>query len=463
LEIAPSATMVTSNTNENTDVDMDKDTDTTYGLTTMPSIDYEQGEGHGNIQYLQPSSYSQDSSGHDYDSTSMYDNEDYHHDHDQHHDQHETHHDQQYDHHHKYRDSDHDVNGRNTNLEEEDDADSDVGETEGANGVFHKRRNLTSWSDAASSLHSPISFAELKMKSLIGGGGFGQVWSATWRGTPVAVKVLSAITDPQTKMHVQKAILQEFAAEINLLSGMRHPNICLYIGACLEPTNRAIVTELAANGSLWDALRLPLQPPFAITPADGMPASWPFGLYDPHIFDRAGSGSILSPPPSTWPWALVRRVAEGAARGMNYLHCGMPAVLHRDLKSANILLDDSYNPKVCDFGLSRLKAQEKTMTGNCGTVQWMAPEILANEKYAEPADVFSYGIILWELLKRECPYDGMSSIQCALAVLNKDMRPEIPDWCPAKFASLIRSCIAKDPSKRPTFSEILHILDSMPK
>jgi len=457
--------MVTSNTNENTDTDIDIDTNTTYGLTTMPSIDYEQGEGQGNIQYLQPSSYSQDSSGHENDSTSMYDNEDYHHDHDhdQHHDQQETHHDQHYDQHNKYRDSDHDVNGRNANVEDENDADSDKGETEGANGVFHKRRNLTSWSDAASSLHSPISFAELKMKSLIGGGGFGQVWSATWRGTPVAVKVLSAITDPQTKMHVQKAILQEFAAEINLLSGMRHPNICLYIGACLEPTNRAIVTELAANGSLWDALRLPLQPPFAITPADGMPASWPFGLYDPHIFDRAGSGSILSPPPSTWPWALVRRVAEGAARGMNYLHCGMPAVLHRDLKSANILLDDSYNPKVCDFGLSRLKAQEKTMTGNCGTVQWMAPEILANEKYAEPADVFSYGIILWELLKRECPYDGMSSIQCALAVLNKDMRPEIPDWCPEKFASLIRSCIAKDPSKRPTFSDILHILDSMPK
>lgn len=60
---------------------------------------------------------------------------------------------------------------------------------------------------------------------------------------------------------------------------------------------------------------------------------------------------------------------------MNYLHCGSPPVLHRDLKSANILLDDSYNAKVADFGLSRLKAQERSMTGNCGTVQWMAPEV----------------------------------------------------------------------------------------
>jgi len=81
------------------------------------------------------------------------------------------------------------------------------------------------------------------------------------------------------------------------------------------------------------------------------------------------------PPPGTWAWVLVKRVAEGAARGMNYLHCGKPAVLHRDLKSANILLDDSYNPKVCDFGLSRIKAHENSMTANYGTGQWMAPEI----------------------------------------------------------------------------------------
>jgi len=116
---------------------------------------------------------------------------------------------------------------------------ADSGETEGANGLLHKRKNLTAASDAASSLHSPIPFDELKMNRLIGGGGFGQVWSAMWRGTPVAVKLLSASSEAES---VQKAILQEFVAEINMLSGMRHPNVCLYIGACLEPSNRAIVT-----------------------------------------------------------------------------------------------------------------------------------------------------------------------------------------------------------------------------
>jgi len=206
-----------------------------------------------------------------------------------------------------------------------------------------------------------------------------------------------------------------------------------------------------------------LKAPFTVS--DGLPPVWPFDLYDNSLLENSGPRSIMSPPPGTWPWALVRRVAEGAARGMNYLHCGQPAVLHRDLKSANILLEaDSYNPKVCDFGLSRIKAHENnSMTANCGTVQWMAPEILANETYAEPADVYSYGIILWELLSRDCPYEGMSAIQCALAVLNRDVRPEIPTWCPQLFVQLIQACIDKEPSNRPTFTDILTTLDSMPK
>lgn len=146
---------------------------------------------------------------------------------------------------------------------------------------------------------------------------------------------------------------------------------------------------------------------------------------------------------------------------MAYLHHGNPPVLHRDLKSANLLLDDSYTAKVCDFGLSRLKAQARSMTGNCGTVQWMAPEVLANMSYDEKADVFSYGIILWELLSRECPYEGMTAIQCALAVLNRDKRPEIPKWCPPSFHALIKSCVKKDPTERPSFSQVILALDAM--
>jgi hypothetical protein len=333
--------------------------------------------------------------------------------------------------------------------EDEDDVVSD--ENDPRKNIVHKRKNLTQSTDTSKSLLSTIRYDELQLEEVIGGGGFGQVWRATWRSTPVAVKVL---TGSAQRVNVSRGILEEFAAEINMLKGMRHPNICLYMGACLDPPNRAIVTELAANGSLWDALRLRLHAPYL--PCDGKTrAAWPLKLYPEHAKPSL-------PPKGTWPWALVKRVASGAARGMTYLHSGSPPVLHRDLKSANLLLDESYTAKVCDFGLSRLKAQERSMTGNCGTVQWMAPEILGNQPYAEPADVFSFGIILWELLTGECPYDGMTAIQCALAVLNRDQRPPIPSWCPPALSSLISSCVKRTPSQRPTFSQVCLALESMP-
>ena len=328
------------------------------------------------------------------------------------------------------------------------------------------------------------------------------------------------------------------------------------MGACLDPPNRAIITELAANGSAWDALRLPLEPPF--TACDGTArTAWPAKLYLPdeqHGLPPTGNNDFASvslntpvPPKGTWPWQLVKRVACGAARGMAYLHSGSPPVLHRDLKSANLLLDESYTTKVCDFGLSRLKAKERSMTGNwyvskptnvcdaislpfghygllintwicsflvvfwyflvvgSGTgasneychvlvptgirsasmsfcspfvlnlflasticmffdpskVQWMAPEVLASMSYNEKADVYSYGIILWELLSRECPYDGMTAIQCALAVLNRDKRPEVPKWCPPAFRALINACVKKEPTQRPSFEHILQALEAM--
>lgn len=317
--------------------------------------------------------------------------------------------------------------------------------------IVHKRKNLTFSTDTTTSLLGTIRFEELNLQEVIGGGGFGQVWRATWRSTPVAVKVL---TGSAQRVNVSRIILEEFAAEINMLKGMRHPNICLYMGACLDPPNRAIVTELAANGSLWDALRLTLQAPFVQCDGKTM-TGWPTNMY-------VDNQTPPIPPQGTWPWVLVKRVASGAARGMTYLHSGSPPVIHRDLKSANLLLDESYTTKVCDFGLSRLKAQERSMTGNCGTVQWMAPEILANQPYAEPADVFSFGIILWELLTAECPYDGMSAIQCALAVLNRDQRPQIPKWCPPAFSSLIKNCVKRDPGKRPTFSQVCEALENIP-
>jgi hypothetical protein len=233
------------------------------------------------------------------------------------------------------------------------DPNSEIPSNDVRKSIHHKRSDLTISTDAASSLQGAVEFSELRLVEVIGGGGFGQVWKAVWRGTPVAVKVLTG--SAQSK-NVPKPVLEEFVAEINLLKGMRHPNICLYMGACLDPPNRAIITELAANGSLWDALRLPLMPPYVA--CDGVARdSWPTGLYLPDsrhgtppsahsaaaLMMQSSSSSLGSlsssnrmshpiPPRGTWPWDLVKRVACGAARGMAYLHSGKPPVLHRDLK-----------------------------------------------------------------------------------------------------------------------------------
>lgn len=133
--------------------------------------------------------------------------------------------------------------------------------------------------------------------------------------------------------------------------------MCLFLAACLDPPNRAIVTELVTRGSLWDALR---QPGLLAGAADG--AHWP-------------------------AWAM-RRVLDGTCRGLVYLHSHQPPIIHRDLKSANLLLDDSFNVKICDFGLARLRDYTAAMTANVGTVQWMAPEILSGQAYSEAADIY---------------------------------------------------------------------------
>ena len=202
------------------------------------------------------------------------------------------------------------------------------------NSILHIRTDLTTSSDSASSLSSEISFKEVKLEDVIGGGGFGQVWAAKWQGTPVAVKVLTGSAQAET---VPKAVLEEFIAEINIISGLRHPNICLFMGACLTPPNRAIVTELCENGSLWDALRSPLGSIYCV--ADGHSRSaWPSELYElappPPLFQNgqvsfSGPSEPPMPPAGAWPWALVKRVSAGAARGMCYLHSGKPPVLHR--------------------------------------------------------------------------------------------------------------------------------------
>jgi len=198
------------------------------------------------------------------------------------------------------------------------------------------------------------------------------------------------------------------------------------LGAVTRAPDYCLVTEYVVNGSLWDLLH---SQALAIDPA------------------------------------LMVRLARDTACGLYYLHSHTPPLLHRDLKSANLLVDGALNVKLSDFGMSRLKSYSHTMTGNCGTFQWMAPEVLASRRYTESADVYSYGIVCWELAMANVgspavPYDGMNQIQAAVQVLQRNLRPPVPRKCPVlPFADLMRRCWAADPAKRPSFEQVLQKLE----
>jgi len=199
--------------------------------------------------------------------------------------------------------------------------------------------------------------------------------------------------------------------------------------------------------------------------------------------------NLIHNPQKSYPWSSIVDMAKDTAAGLVYLHGHNPPILHRDLKSANLLIDKSGGVKVCDFGLARVKESVNTMTGQVGTYQWMAPEVLANERYTEKADVYSFGIILWEMATRQCPYDGMNAIQAAMAVLREselplplspyvylllfllllllltrldpDLRPPVAGAVPAPLNELMVACWDQSDARRPTMREALAMLSAM--
>ncbi|EFA81968.1 protein tyrosine kinase [Heterostelium album PN500] len=257
-----------------------------------------------------------------------------------------------------------------------------------------------------------IDIGEVSLGERIGKGNFGEVFKGHWRGAVVAIKKLPAhnITD-----HV----LKEFHREIELMRNLRHPNVIQFLGSCTIPPNICICTEYMPRGSLY---------------------------------------SILHDPKISLSWALIRNMCLDAVRGIIYLHNSNPVILHRDLKSHNLLVDDNWKVKVADFGLSTIE-QTATMTA-CGTPCWTAPEVLRNQRYTEKADVYSFGIVMWECATRADPYHGMPPFQVIFAVGREGLRPPVPKG-PKDFITLISDCWAENPEKRPSMEKILVRLEMM--
>jgi len=261
----------------------------------------------------------------------------------------------------------------------------------------------------------------LPTQARLGAGAYGEVYKGQNLHRDIAVKRLLRARGAQE--------LLNFYREMELLSELRHENIVRFLGASIEESDMCILFELC-RCSLYDMLHKSTEP--------------------------------LPPQPE-----LVRILRE-VALGMIYLHMRDPPVLHLDLKSANVLLDEHYTAKVCDFGMSHVMedaaaaAAEEEGRG-IGAPQWTAPEKLRGEKYDEKADVYSYGVVLYETMARRMPYLGRNQNEIVIAAITRSLpRLRLADeescrWDPA-LLKLMERLLEEEPSKRPTFDSVLDVL-----
>ena len=155
------------------------------------------------------------------------------------------------------------------------------------------------------------------------------------------------------------------------------------------------------------------------------------------------------------------RIALDAARGMHYLHTSNPVILHRDLKSDNLLVTADFTIKVADFGLTRFLSEGKQMT-QVGTPMWMAPEIIQGRQYTQKADVYAFGIILWEVLTRLEPYEDKEPMQIVLEVVNNQLRPYTPpELLASPLVPLMTDCWSEQPASRPSFQQCVARLEKI--
>lgn len=261
-----------------------------------------------------------------------------------------------------------------------------------------------------------IDYTSVTLGPKIAEGRFGEVYKGTLWGKEVAIKRL--------KSKLTEKMISKLKEEAAVMSSLRHPNITLFMGL-VDPPNVCIVMEYIKNGNLYEVIQNTV-------------------ITDKNFF----------------------KMIVDICHGMNYLH--NKNILHLDLKPMNLLVDDNLTVKVCDFGLSKtFEENERNLKGATGTILYMAPEVINGKEYDFKADVFSFGVLLYELLyMREHPetnftIDDSHAFAMIREPLLNNKRPIIPPWWSDLFQELIIRCTSNDPSKRPSFDYILKILETI--
>ncbi|KOM28920.1 hypothetical protein LR48_Vigan618s000200 [Vigna angularis] len=251
-----------------------------------------------------------------------------------------------------------------------------------------------------------IDFTELTVGTRVGIGFFGEVFRGIWNGTDVAIKVF-------LEQDLTAENMEDFCNEISILSRLRHPNVILFLGACTKPPRLSMVTEYMEMGSLF------------------------------YLIHVSGQKKKLS-------WRRRLKMLRDICRGLMHIH--RMKIIHRDVKSANCLVDKHWTVKICDFGLSRIITESPMRDSlSAGTPEWMAPELIRNEPFTEKCDIFSLGVIMWELCTLNRPWEGVPPERVVYTVANEGSRLDIPE---GPLGRLISECWA-EPHERPSCEEIL--------
>lgn len=262
--------------------------------------------------------------------------------------------------------------------------------------------------------------ADLEEIRELGSGTYGTVYHGKWKGSDVAIKRIKASCF-EGRPSERERLIADFWKEASILSQLHHPNVVSFYGVVQDGPNGtlATVTEFMVNGSLKQVLRK-----------------------KDRTIDRRKR--------------LI--LAMDAAFGMEYLH--EKGVVHFDLKCENLLVNmrDPHRPvcKIGDMGLSKVKHQTLVSGGVRGTLPWMAPELLSGKSgmVTDKIDVYSFGIVMWELLTGDEPYADMHCGSIIGGIMHNTLRPPVPGWCDPAWRSLMERCWSADPEQRPPFSEV---------
>jgi serine/threonine-protein kinase TNNI3K len=266
---------------------------------------------------------------------------------------------------------------------------------------------------------------------LLSRGGYGEVYRGVYNNQVVAIKTLL----PETRKNMKQ--INAFLAEVKLMASLEHERIVRFIGVAWDSlTDLCVVSEYMEGGDLRTVL--------SRFEESGRP----------HGFDHDKV-----------------KIALHISHALTYLHSLQPIVLHRDLKSKNILLDRELNAKLTDFGVSRERS-DRTMTAGVGTLLWMAPEVMLGERYDEKSDIFSFGVVLSELDSHSLPYSQVKDSESGrripeTAVLQMvslgKLRVQFSPNAHPTIVELANACVSVNPGERPTAADVLYRLHSLLK